>query len=73
MPLTPGHHEHYRPGEPDRPVTSIVRLDLETRTERAVFRIEHYGGFALHPGGRGISVVAGLNRWEIWTLDNLPG
>jgi Tol biopolymer transport system component len=24
-----------------------------------------------HPGGREISVVAGRNRWEIWTLDHL--
>jgi Tol biopolymer transport system component len=24
-----------------------------------------------HPGGREISVIAGRNRWEIWTLDQL--
>jgi Tol biopolymer transport system component len=42
--------------EPDRPGIGIVRFELETREEREVFRVERYGGFALHPDGRHLAV-----------------
>jgi Tol biopolymer transport system component len=42
--------------EPDRPGIGIVRFALETREEREVFRVERYGGFALHPDGRHLAV-----------------
>jgi Tol biopolymer transport system component len=42
--------------EPGRPGIGIVRFELETGEEREVFRIERYGGFALHPDGRQLTV-----------------
>jgi Tol biopolymer transport system component len=42
--------------EPDRPGIGIVRFELETREEQEVFRVERYGGFALHPDGRHLAV-----------------
>jgi Tol biopolymer transport system component len=42
--------------EPDRPGIGIVRVELETGAEREVFRVERYGGFALHPSGRLLTV-----------------
>jgi Tol biopolymer transport system component len=42
--------------QPDHAGTGIVRVDLQTRTEREVYRIEEYGGFALHPDGRHLAV-----------------
>jgi dipeptidyl aminopeptidase/acylaminoacyl peptidase len=42
--------------EPGRPGIGIVRFELETREEQEVFRIERYGGFALHPDGRHLAV-----------------
>jgi Tol biopolymer transport system component len=41
---------------PDRPGIGIVRVELESGAEREVFRVERYGGFALHPDGRQLSV-----------------
>jgi Tol biopolymer transport system component len=42
--------------ESGRPGIGIVRFELATREEREVFRIERYGGFALHPDGRHLAV-----------------
>jgi Tol biopolymer transport system component len=40
----------------DRPGIGIVWFDMATGTDRELFRIERYGGFALHPDGRHLAV-----------------
>jgi Tol biopolymer transport system component len=48
-----------------------TRLRELATIDSGMARAIHYVRPRLHAGGRELSVIAGRNRWEVWTLENL--
>ena len=69
-----GEHILYTQYGPDSDGTEALRVIHRTGGEPRVIPTETRVSWPrLHPDGRRIAVMAGMNRWEVWTLEGLSG
>lgn len=67
-----GEHILYVQEGPDSDGTRALRVIHRTGGEPQVIRTDtRVSGPRIHPDGRRIAVMAGTNRWEVWTLEGL--
>lgn len=67
-----GAHIVYIQGAPESDGTEVLRVVSREGGEPRIIRTESWVARPrIHPDGRRIAVMAGVNRWEVWTLENV--
>lgn len=67
-----GEHILYVQSGPESDGTEVLRVISREGGEPRVIRTDTWVARPrMHPDGRRIAVMAGVNRWEVWTLENV--